>query len=94
MKISSHLINNIIKSVDQTLNQYSLSFNKEKVCFETLTSNIADIRNERTVASVCNLEVYKELSNIGFDVKLAAQEFFIRFENGLTTSIFNNLERM
>lgn len=94
MKISSQLINSIIKNIDQSLNQYSSSFNKEKVCFETLTNNIADIRNERTVASVCNLEVYKELSNKGFDVKLAAQEFFIRFENGLTTSIFNNLERL
>ncbi len=94
MEASKTLISKIIEEVDNVLKSYSIVFKTEKADFDFLTTNKADIRNERTVVSICNLVLTRQFNHYLFEPTLVSQEFYVHFENGLTTSSFNGLEKL
>lgn len=79
----------IIKDIDREINIFAQKFDREKKDFDTLTSNLSFICNERTMSFFTNERINKNLSANGFPVVLYVNEFAIEFKNGLDQTSFN-----
>lgn len=72
-----------LKETDDYLKEYSKLFDIGSRSLALKINNEPYLRYERTLSSVANYFVIKQLKSLGYDVRLAVNEFAIKFTNDI-----------